>query len=470
MRTFASIAVNKTILTMSLNARIILAASIVLAIFLVLTGIALDQAFRDSARAAREERLQGQLYLLIAAAEVDAAGRLAMPPQLQEPRFGQPGSGLYATIADGKGKTRWRSSSALNVALPAEVTLAAGKSDFSEQPGISGADYFVYRMGVNWSEGKRNFAFTFSVAENLSAFHAQLARYRRSLWGWLGGMAVLLLLAQGALLRWGLRPLRAVAQEIHAIEAGEKELLSGNYPAELSALTSNLNGLLQRERGQLRRYRDALGDLAHSLKTPLAVMRGALSEQARGALSDQSHESAGTLAATVAEETEKMQHIVDYQLQRAATAGPASPLAAPLPLRPVAEKIIASLDKVYHDKKVRAQLHIDPGLNFRGDRGDLLELLGNLLDNAYKWSKTRVEVHAGAKAGHLTIEVEDDGPGIPAQEAARILQRGVRADQSTPGQGIGLAVAASIVQAYGGEIRISTSPLGGARIAVKIPG
>lgn len=447
---------------MSLNARIILAASIVLAIFLVLTGIALDQAFRESARAAREERLQGQLYLLIAAAEVDVAGRLSMPPQLQEPRFGQPGSGLYATIADGKGKARWRSPSALNVTLPPEAMLAAGKSVFSEQPGISGTDYFVYRMGVNWSEGKRNFAFTFSVTENLAAFHAQLGRYRRSLWGWLGGMSVLLLLAQGALLRWGLRPLRAVAQEIHAIEAGEKELLSGTYPAELSALTGNLNGLLQRERGQLQRYRDALGDLAHSLKTPLAVMRGALSEQPR--------ESASSLAATVAEETEKMQHIVDYQLQRAATAGPASPLAAPLPLRPVAEKIIASLGKVYHDKKVSAQLDIDHGLNFRGDRGDLMELLGNLLDNAYKWCNTRVELRAGAEAGHLTLAVEDDGPGIPVEEAARILQRGVRADQSTPGQGIGLAVAASIVQAYGGEIRISASPLGGASITVRLPG
>ncbi|MFA5241476.1 MAG: ATP-binding protein [Sulfuricella sp.] len=455
---------------MSLNARIILAASIVLAIFLALTGIALDQAFRESARAAREERLQGQLYMLIAEAEVDAAGRLVMPPQLQEPRLGQPVSGLYASIADGRGKSRWRSPSALNVELPAEASLAAGKSAFSQSPGISGTDYFVYRMGVSWSEGKRKYAFTFSVAEDLSPFHAQLARYRRSLWGWLGGMAALLLLAQAVLLRWGLRPLRDVAQEIRAIEAGEKEQLTGTYPAELSALTGNLNGLLLRERGQLRRYRDALGDLAHSLKTPLAVMRGALSEQARGALSEQPREPASILAATVAEETGKMQHIVDYQLQRAATAGPASPLAAPLPLGPVAEKIIISLNKVYHDKKVSAQLHIEPALNFRGDRGDLLELLGNLLDNAYKWCNSRVEMSAGAEAGHLTLAVEDDGPGIPAQEAERILQRGVRADQSTPGQGIGLAVAASIVQAYGGEIRIGKSLLGGARVAIRIPG
>ena len=123
---------------MSLNARIILAASLVLAIFLALTGIALDHAFRDSARAAREERLQGQLYLLIAAAEVDEGGLLAMPAQLQEPRFGQPGSGLYATIDDGRGKTRWRSQSALNVSLPADVLLAAGERRFAELPSANG--------------------------------------------------------------------------------------------------------------------------------------------------------------------------------------------------------------------------------------------------------------------------------------------------------------------------------------------
>jgi len=449
---------------MTLNARIILAASLVLAIFLVLTGIALDQAFRDSARAAREERLQGQLYLLIAAAEVDEAGRLAMPEQLQEPRFGQPGSGLYATIDDGRGKQRWRSPSALNVSLPADALLAAGEKRFAELPSANGVHFFVYRMGVSWSEGKRTFAFTFSVAEDLDAFNTQLARYRRSLWGWLGAMALLLLLAQAALLRWGLRPLRRVAAEIRAIEGGEKDRLSSDYPAELKALTENLNGLLQRERAQQRRYRDALGDLAHSLKTPLAVMRGALSNQSRGVLSEQS-----SLAATVADESEQMQRIVDYQLQRAATMGPSSPLAATLEIRPLAERIIASLDKVYRDKAISVEMHVDKAPGFRGDQGDLLELLGNLLDNAYKWCASRVKLSVGTEAGKLTLLVEDDGPGIASADIERILQRGARADQSTPGQGIGLAVVASIVQAYGGEIAIGSSTLGGAGITIRLP-
>lgn len=445
---------------MSLNARIILAASIVLAIFLALTGIALDQAFRDSARTAREERLQGQLYLLIGEAEVDAAGRLDMPERLPEPRLGQPGSGLYATIVDGRGRMRWRSHSALNVELPGETTLAAGKSLFSRLPNANGSEYLVYRMGVSWSEGRKKYSFTFSVAEDLSAFHAQLARYRHSLWGWLGAMAVLLLLAQTLLLRWGLNPLRRVTAEIRAIEEGQQPRIGGNYPQEISTLTDNLNALLQRERAQQQRYRDALGDLAHSLKTPLAIMRGALSEPLSGTSS---------LAATVVEESEKMQHIVDYQLQRAATMGPSSPLAATLEIRPVAERIIVSLDKVYRDKAIHTEIHADQAAGFRGDQGDLLELLGNLLDNAYKWSSTRVKFSAGKEAGNLILTVEDDGPGILPEEAEYLLQRGARADQSMPGQGIGLAVAASIVQAYGGKIEIGTSALGGAALKVLLP-
>jgi two-component system sensor histidine kinase PhoQ len=262
-----------------------------------------------------------------------------------------------------------------------------------------------------------------------------------------------------------LRPLRRVAAEIRAIEGGEQERLGGDYPAELKALTENLNGLLQRERAHQQRYRDALGDLAHSLKTPLAVMRGALSEQSRGTLSESS-----SLAATMAEESEKMQRIVDYQLQRAATMGPSSPLAASVEIRPLAERIMASLDKVYRDKAISAEMHVDQEASgFRGDQGDLLELLGNLLDNAYKWSAGRVKLSVAVEAGKLTLSVEDDGPGIPPADIERILQRGTRADQSAPGQGIGLAVVASIVQAYGGEIEIGRSALGGAGITIRLP-
>jgi two-component system sensor histidine kinase PhoQ len=440
----------------SLSARVSLSAGFVLAIFVILTGIALDRAFHDSARSARQDRLQAQLYLLMAAAEVDARGTLSMPAALAEAKFSLPGSGLYADVSDGAGAEVWRSASAVGVVPPFQSHLRAGENRFDELPDTAGQPFYVQSLGVNWASGGARHAFTFSVSEDLAEFNAQLGRYRRSLWGWLGAMAALLLLAQAAVLRWGLLPLRRAAGELAAIEAGRQEQMKGVYPREVKQLTDNLNTLLVHERASQKRYRDALADLAHSLKTPLAVMRGALAG------------GPASLATTVEEEVVKMDRIVQYQLQRAATAGPSSRLAAPIAIRPVAAKIVASLAKVYRDKAIAASIAIDDTAAFRGDEGDLMELLGNLLDNACKWCRNTVRVSVEQDGG-LVITVEDDGPGVDEGEARQLLQRGVRADQTVPGHGIGLAVVRDIVAAYQGEIAIGRSPLGGAAVRVALP-
>ena len=441
----------------SINARIVAAASAVLAVFIAATGLALERAFHDSARSARQERLLGQVYLLIAAAEVDAQGHVTMPATLSEARFGLPGSGLYGTITDGAGKPLWRSSSALGIELPPALAAGAGEQRFGQLGGGSGRAYFVSSLGVNWAAGSGHFPFTFSVTEDLAAFNAQLRLYRESLWGWLGGMALLLLAVQALVLRWSLRPLRRVARELSAIEAGRQQRVEGRYPREITRLTDNLNALLRRERAQQQRYRDALADLAHSLKTPLAVMRGALAGEAQA------------LPTTVDEQVLRMDRIVAYQLQRAATAGRPGALAAPIPVRPVVERIIASLDKVYRDKRVTATAAVAAEIRFHGDEGDLTELLGNLIDNAYKWCAHDVRIGAQVREGRLAITVEDDGPGIEGAQARLILERGVRADQAVPGHGIGLAVVRDIVRSYEGEITIGASTLGGAALTLDLP-
>jgi two-component system sensor histidine kinase PhoQ len=163
-----------------------------------------------------------------------------------------------------------------------------------------------------------------------------------------------------------------------------------------------------------------------------------------------------------------MDRIVAYQLQRASTSG-RTRLAAPQPLRPAVERMLAALTKVYGDKRIATEVVVDAGVRFRGDEGDLTELLGNLLDNAFKWGRTRVRVSAEADGGRLTLSVEDDGPGVAPEQAQSVLERGVRADQSVPGQGIGLAVVRDIVDAYDGELRIERSGLGGARITLVLP-
>jgi two-component system sensor histidine kinase PhoQ len=440
----------------SINARVIASVSFVLAVFIVLTGATLDRAFRESARSARQDRLLGQLYLLIAAAEVEPDGTLSMPPALSEGRFALPGSGLYAYITDRNGTVLWRSPSALGHPAPYYPTLAAGEKRFDERTGAGELRFFLHGLGVKWlAGGQKAHAFTFSVAEDLDEYRKQIRRYRESLWGWLGGMAGLLLLVQAAVLRWGLRPLRQVAAELAAIEAGRRERLEGNYPPEIKRLTDDLNALLQHERARQKRYRDALADLAHSLKTPLAVMRGALTEDP-------------LRPSLVEEEVAKMDRIVDYQLQRAAMAGASSRLATPVAVGRVAAKIAASLRKVYHDKAPDIELQIGEDVVFRGDEGDLTELLGNLLDNACKWCRRRVRISAGGRAG-LALAVEDDGPGIAEGETAHVLQRGARTDPATPGHGIGLAVVRDIVEAYGGTIRIGRSDLGGAAVRLEFP-
>lgn len=444
----------------SLRARVLLATATVLILFIALTSLALERAFQDTARSAREERLLGQLYLLMAAAE-DEDDRLVLPKDLAEARFSLPGSGLYARVLDGAGRPVWESASAVGIDAPLDEPLRPGERRFELRRDEDGREYLVEGFGVSWATGPVPQPYTFAVAEDLDAYRQELAGFRTSLGTWLGTMALLTLAALLLSMRWGLAPLRRVADEVAAVESGRQEQLRGDYPAELRALTDNLNALLAHERAQQRRLGNALGDLAHSLKTPLAVMRGAVGAQRMAA------ETAALMEGQLA----RMGHIVEYQLQRArARAGAAAGLAPPVPIRQVAERIIASLAKVYRDKVIAAAVDIDPGLVFRGPEGDLMEVLGNLLDNAFKWGRGRVRIAADGGQGGIEIAVEDDGTGIAPEAAEWVLQRGGRGDEGAPGHGIGLAVVREICEAYGGEIGIGRSPLGGARVGVRIAG
>ncbi len=432
---------------LSLRARLLWVSAAVLLGFVVLTGAVLDRAFRDSADAAQGQRLEALLYMLMGALDVAADGRLQMPEQLPEARLALPGSGLYAAIVERDGARQWTSDSSLGLALPFARGLAPGERRNEVQTAADGDAYRVVSQGVRWAVGETPRDLSFSVAAPLAAREAEVAAYRRSLWSALAVMAALLLLALLAVQRWGLGPLRQLARRLASIESGDAAELGGRYPSELTPLVDNLNRVLKRERAQLERYRAALGDLAHSLKTPLAVLRG----------------SAAAKSAEVGEQLQRMEDIVHYQLQRAATAG-ASQNAAPLPLAALVERLLATMTKVHAGRGLTLGHRIAGTLSARLDEGDAMELLGNLLDNACKWAKGRVEVHAERREGGLLVVVEDDGPGIA--EPDRLLGRGARGDEATPGHGIGLAIVRDIALAYRGELRIGRSDNGGARVEV----
>jgi two-component system sensor histidine kinase PhoQ len=445
----------------SLHTRLLLAATLVLAGFIGATGLALDKAFRVSARASMQERLQSYIYALLAATGEDERGRMVPPRKIPEPRFSKPDSGLYAMIAGPDGRALWRSGSLAGRSVDMVQQQAPGQREF-RRINLAGTALYGISFGVAWVDyAKREELYTFAVAEDTAAFEEQIDSFRTTLWSWLGGMAVVLLLAQGLILRWGLRPLRAVESDLQRIEQGSAEHLEGIYPKELTGLTSSLNSLIEHTKRVQARYRNSLDDLAHSLKTPLALMQS---------FCERKSAQIGEEHVLVSEQVERMDEIIEHQLQRAAVSGRAT-LACAVPLQPVLKRLLRSLDKVYRDKQVDVSLDLDPAATFYGDEADLTEALGNLLDNAYKYCSRQVRVYvrseSQAASGHeLEISIEDDGHGIDPGVIDTVLQRGKRVDETVPGHGIGLSMAREIVAAYGGELNIGSGDLGGALVRV----
>jgi two-component system sensor histidine kinase PhoQ len=445
----------------SLHTRLLLAATLVLAGFIGATGLTLDKAFRVSARASMQERLQSYIYALLAATGEDERGRMVPPRRIPEPRFSKPDSGLYAVIAGPDGGPLWRSGSLAGRRVDIVQQQAPGEREFRQ---FTRADTELYAIsfGVAWVDADNaEELYTFAVAEDTAAFEEQIDSFRTTLWSWLGAMAVVLLLAQGLILRWGLRPLRSVESDLQRIEQGRAEHLTGIYPKELTGLTSSLNSLIEHIKRVQTRYRNSLDDLAHSLKTPLALLQS---------FSERTAAESGQEHRLVREQVERMDEIIEHQLQRAAVSGRAT-LACAVPLQPVLERLLRSLDKVYRDKQVDVSRDLDPAATFYGDEADLTEALGNLLDNAYKYcsSQVRVCVRSESKAasGHgLEISIEDNGHGIDPGMIDTVLQRGKRMDESVPGHGIGLSMAREIIAVYGGELTIDSGDLGGARVRV----
>ncbi len=455
---------------LSLQARSLLAAGIALAAFLGLTGFALDQAIYETLRSALRDRLQSYVYGYLAASDV-ARSRRWLPPEVgPDPRFDRPGGSLYAGVVgpveiDGVKAERWRSPSALTASLPSlDAKLAPGAVTFSGPLDGAAGKVYLFSQGVTWEVPNREpIDLTLHVAEDVSVLDDQLDVFRRTLLVYLGGLGVLLLLLLLATLRWSLRPLRRVTSDLARVERGERERMSSDYPYELSGLATNLNEFIESERLHLQRYRNTLDDLAHSLKTPLAVMRSQLESGASGE----------ELRWTVLEQAGRMDQIVAYQLSRAATSGHTT-FAAPILIGPHAEEIVASLEKVYADKKILCEFDIDPRAQFYGEQGDLLELLGNLLENAFKWARRRVLLTAraqparGNRRGVLELVIEDDGPGIAADQVEHLLRRGVRGDERVQGHGIGLAIVQDLLKAYRGSLDVSRSTtLGGAAFTLR---
>ncbi|MDP1542217.1 MAG: ATP-binding protein [Polycyclovorans sp.] len=415
---------------------------------------ALDHAFEERALQTQYDRMQGLAYALLAATEPTADGTLSLSMfRLPDSRLNNPGAGLASALIDERGGLTWGSIS-LTDDVPLPPMVAPGEWSFE-----STDTSFILAFGLRWAnpvEGDQTY--TLLIIEDRATFRRQVAGFRRTLWSWLAVAAIGLLSVQGAILAWGLGPLRRLRRDLRLVEKGKQTALGGRYPQELVPLSEAINGMISTGQAQLKRHRHALGDLAHSLKTPLAVLRGMSEDERLNA----------ELRQQIAEPVARMHTIVDHQLRRAVMAGRRT-LTEPVALREVIEKLSRTIEKVYRSKVPRFELDIPPTLKVRIDGGDLFEMMGNLLENAVKYGKGRVRVHASrSRQGLCTIRVEDDGDGFP-ESPERLLSRGVRADTLTPGQGIGLGASAELVAAYRGQVQLTRSEsLGGGAVIITL--
>ncbi|MEN1728122.1 MAG: ATP-binding protein [Pseudomonadota bacterium] len=443
----------------SLILRLMVGASMALLISLSLIAFAVDRGFRGAAESALQERLESVVFLILSTIELDEQGQPGVADSLAEPRLDQPGSGLYAGAVTPLG--RWQSSSLVGVVTPPTQSLLPRNSEDFRGPGIGG-EWYGYAIGLGWEQPDGEIIdLTIWAAEDPERLARTLAGFRGDLYRWLALAAALVIAAQLVILLLLMRPLRQVAQEVSDIEGGEKNALDGRYPKELQPLTANLNALLASERDNATHYRQALADLAHALKTPLAVLRTRLESERGGARPE--------LEAALSD----MDLMIRRQLERAARSTRRT-LNQPVAIVPLTRRLADSLSRLYTEEQVRFEVTGDPTLTARIDERDLMELCGNLMDNAAKYGsgRVRIEVRTGAEGSRspgVVILIEDDGEGIGAERFERLLKRGERGDERREGQGLGLSIALQLIEAYGGKLALTDSTLGGAGLQITFP-
>jgi len=296
------------------------------------------------------------------------------------------------------------------------------------------------------------------VWQDATRYFKQRDQFRQTLWAWLILTTILLLVVMYLVMLWSLRPLKQVGREVKAIEDREQNGFESSYPKELTPLTENLNILLNREKHQRQRYRNAMDDLAHSLKTPLAVLKGFSSDKGLNAVETK----------TLREQVDRMDQIVSYQLQKA-TSVSGGEIVRPIEIVSLMGKVLSALEKVYRDKMVKLEVDLPKEIYLRMDEGDFLEVIGNLLDNAFKYGKNYIRLTCRKlNSAEMLIEIEDNGGGLNEQEIRKILNRGTRMDEVREGQGIGLAVVADIVKTYNIDLNFGHSQLGGLRVDMRL--
>jgi len=440
----------------SLKQRLTTISSIILFVAFSIIYFATQSAYSIASKSRLQESMTVQVYALIAAAK-DDQGELFILDVLRNERLENLSSGLVAYVLRQDGSLVWQSpSSELFQTLPGPI------QQFTLQKLIEstfeGREMFWIGESFIWEhEDHQEKTYYFIVGEKQTILTSAVDKFKGEVFAWLSISGIVLLVVFVYALNFSLRPLRMAQRQIELVSLGEAVKVEGDFPKELVPLTSSINQLLDSEARQKNRFRDSLGNLAHSLKTPLAILKG---EIENNKIADEKN--------ILRTQIERIDDIVRYQLHRSVISSGRT-LVRNCEVEPEVAKIVSALRKVHQQKSLLIGQRIAKETIFPGDAGDLLELVGNLADNACKWAKSQVVISSKEKDKHFCLYVDDDGPGINIENRKAILNRGKRLDQSTEGQGLGLSIVMDIIKSYRGDITIENSALGGALFRITIP-
>jgi signal transduction histidine kinase len=432
---------------------------------LILTGAALSSYFQRTAIKQTEATIGEIAESLFADTTVGTDGAVR-EPAFTDLKAKRVYSGRYWQIAEPKpGGIRWlvRSDSLFQtdeIAPPAggveRLALQMGKPIFYDTVGPQ--DKPLRAVAIMALVKGRTEPLIFMAAEDRSTVDAASRQFTTMTGFALVALGLGLVVAVFLQVRFGLQPLFALGREIAEVRKGKIQRLSGRYPREVAPLADEMNALLDHNTEVVERQRTHVGNLAHALKTPLAVLTGE-AERHKGPMSE-----------LVAAQAGIMRGQVEHHLRRARAAARAQSAGERTEVEPAIDELAVMLETVFQDKQVEIDWRVPDGLCFRGERQDFLEVIGNLLENACKWCRKRVLVTAEVVAdGVFRLSVEDDGPGLPEEQRAEVLKRGARLDESAPGSGLGLSIVDELARAYGGTVRLDASSLGGLKVSVDFP-
>jgi signal transduction histidine kinase len=452
----------------SLALRLFLSATAVTVVILLITGVVLSSLYRDGVERSFDRRLD--VYLKTLVADVSAPEEVEKLPQsLGEPLFDLPLSGWYwQTTRLNAPKPEVKSSRSLwDGGLPhlEDLNVPTGP-DGTRKRYVTGPEDQRLRLverNVDLGEEGR---YLVAVAGDAQEVEDEAQSFDRALAVTFGVLAVVLLLTTMFQVRFGLAPLKRISQSLVAIRAGTSERLEGTFPEEIAPLARETNALIDANREIVERARTHVGNLAHALKTPLSVIVN--EAVARGD---------DPLATKVREQAAVMRDQVQHHLERARIAARATVVGTVTEVAPVVTALARTMEKIHRDRGIAIDVEAQ-STRFRGERQDLEEMIGNLVDNACKWAQSRVAIEVLAAradtpqtAHSLRIVVDDDGPGLTPSERERVqvARRGNRLDETKPGSGLGLSIVTDLAALYSGALTLGTAPIGGLRAELVLP-